>query len=397
MRGGNSAAGRAIGRGRRMGRRRLGCRVGLLLSSLVLVAALGEASLRWCPAGVLPDEMQQWRTDDLSGYDPAIGTLEPPHHTGLFVGREFRVPYHTDGQGFRNVGPWPATAELVVVGDAVVFGYWDEDGQAWPTLLSRAVAPNRVRNLGLREAGPQQYARVYATFGTLLHPQLVLVGLSMADDFWDAELFDAWEHEGSSASYRAWREGRDLFGRLAFPLHGLSALLASHSYLYQMLRTSRRLAQTPSQVVWLLGGGYLQVQPQRLAAVLTQAQPEQRAFHLVLDALAYLQVVARAYGTQVLVVIQPSKETTYLTPPDATAPDPSRALRQALAQRGIASLDLTAVFRQEATKGEALFFAANRYPNAQGQALIAHSVTQHLAASAQAYGLSPWERCCYPR
>src|SRR6266540_2764702 len=391
MRGDNSAVGREIGRGRRGGRRRLGGRVGLLLSSLVLLAALGEASLRWCPAGVLPDEIQQWRTDDLSGYDPEIGTLESPHHTGLFVGREFRVQYHTDGQGFRNVGPWPATAELVVVGDAVVFGYGVEDGQDWPTLLGHAVAPHRVRNLGLVEAGPQQYARVYATFGTLLHPQLVLVGLAMADDFRDAELFDDWEHEGSSESYRAWRAGRDLFGRLAFPLHDVPALLASHSYLYQMLRTSRRLAPPSSHVIWLLGGGYLQVQPHRLAAVLTQAQPEQRAFRLVLDALTYLQAVARAYGTQVLVVIQPSKEITYFTLRDAAAPDPSQALRQALAQRGIASLDLTAVFRQEASKGEPLFFAANRYPNAQGQALIAHSVTQHLAASAQAYGISPWE------
>jgi hypothetical protein len=171
------------------------------------------------------------------------------------------------------------------------------------------------------------------------------------------------------------------------------AILASHSYLYQMLRASYRLAQTSSQVVWLLGGGYLQVQPHRLAAVLTQAQPEQRAFHLVLDALAYLQVVARAYGTQVLVVIQPSKETTYLASRDAAVPDPSRALRQALAQRGITALDLTAGFRQEASKGEPLFFVANRYPNARGQAFIAQAVAQQLTAAAQTYGLTPngWE------
>ena len=38
---------------------------------------------------------------------------------------------------------------------------------------------------------------------------------------------------------------------------------------------------------------------------------------------------------------------------------------QALAQRGIASLDLTSVLRQEASKGEPLFLAANRYPKAK--------------------------------
>jgi hypothetical protein len=126
-----------------------------------------------------------------------------------------------------------------------------------------------------------------------------------------------------------------------------------------------------------------------LAAVLAQAQPEQRTFHLVLDALTYLHVVAQAYGTQILVVIQPSKETTYLVEGKQVAPDPSRAMREALAQRGIASLDLLPVFQQWASKGEPLFFATNRYPNAQGHALIAHAVTQHLAASTAAYGLSP--------
>jgi hypothetical protein len=136
-------------------------------------------------------------------------------------------------------------------------------------------------------------------------------------------------------------------------------------------------------VVWLLGGKHLQVRPHRLAAILAQARPEQQSFHLVLDALAYLQVVARAYGTQVLVVIQPSKEMTYLSANDAATPDPSRALRQALAERGVESLDLTPIFQQWAATGEPLFFTANRYPNAEGQALIAQEVVQHLATVAQ--------------
>ena len=212
-------------------RRRLVRSVGLLLGSLVLLAALGEVSVRLCPSGMLPDEVQRWLSDDLGVYDPFIGTLEPPHHTGLFVGRECRAYYHTDGHGFRNAWPWPDAAEIVVVGDAVVFGYGVEDAQGWPALLARAVAPNRVLNLGLLEAGPQQYARVYATFGTALHPKLVLVGLTMADDFRDAELFARWEHEDSGESYRTWREGRNLLGSLTPSLHVLPAFVVRHSYL----------------------------------------------------------------------------------------------------------------------------------------------------------------------
>ena len=85
------------------------------------------------------------------------------------------------------------------------------------------------------------------------------------------------------------------------------ALVARYSALYQLLRASRHLAQPSSQVVWLLGGKYLQVWPHRLAAIRAQAQPERRGFHLVLNALAYLQVVARAYGTQVSLLSDPAE------------------------------------------------------------------------------------------
>jgi acetyltransferase AlgX (SGNH hydrolase-like protein) len=342
--------------------------------------------------GVLPDEVQQWLADDLGVYDPSLGTLAQPYHTGIFVGSEFRAHYHTDGHGFRNAQPWPDAAEIVVVGDAVAFGYGVEDNQDWPALLAHTMAPTRVINLGLLEAGPQQYARVYATFGTTLHPQLALVGLTMADDFRDAELFARWEHEDSGESYRAWREEQDLLGSLPHSLRVLPAFVTRYSSFYQVLCASLRHARMPSQVVWLVGGKYLQVRPHRLAAVLAQSRPEQPGFHLILDALAYLQVVARAYGTQVLVVIQPSKEMTYLFPNDANdeaTPDPTQALQQALTQHGIASLDLTPIFRQWASSGEPLFFTANRYPNAQGQALIAQEVVRYLSTTAQSYGLTP--------
>ena len=89
-------------------------------------------------------------------------------------------------------------------------------------------------------------------------------------------------------------------------------------------------------------------------------------------------------------MIQPSKEITYLSPLAEAAPDPSRALLQALAQRGIASLDLTSVLRQEASKGEPLFLAANRYPNAQGRA---YSSEPSSCASLRGSVQRPQYRC----
>ena len=119
---------------------------------------------------------------------PTIGVLEHPFETGVFTGPDVQAVYQTDGHGFRNPSPWPPAAELVVVGDGVAFGYGVEDAQAWPALLAQWLAPQRVRNLGLVDASPQQYLRVYETFESALHPRMVLVGLSLATDFEDAEL-----------------------------------------------------------------------------------------------------------------------------------------------------------------------------------------------------------------
>jgi hypothetical protein len=63
--------------------------------------------------------------------------------------------------------------------------YGVEDSAAWPAILDRALPRLRVINLGLIGAGPQQYLRVYKTFGLQLRPRLLLVGLFVGNDFWD--------------------------------------------------------------------------------------------------------------------------------------------------------------------------------------------------------------------
>jgi hypothetical protein len=160
---------------RRTYTRRLMRGVGLLLGVIVLSMAFGEGFLRLCPASMLP-----------------AGVLEQPFWTGVLTGPDFQAVYHTDGHGFRNPSPWPPEADLVMLGDAVAFGYGVEDAQAWPALLAQWLAPQRVLNLGLIDAGPQQYLHVYETFESALHPRMVLVGVSLANDFEDAELFDRW-------------------------------------------------------------------------------------------------------------------------------------------------------------------------------------------------------------
>jgi hypothetical protein len=113
----------------------------------------------------------------------------------------FAFTYTTDEHGFRNRSPWPERADIVVLGDSMAFGYGVEDDQAWPTLLEENLPDSRVINLGLIGAAPQQYFRIYKTFGQALQPSLVLFCLFPGNDVTDAGLFNRWVKAGSQGNY----------------------------------------------------------------------------------------------------------------------------------------------------------------------------------------------------
>ena len=186
----------------------------LLLSGTGLFAlALTEGLLRLF-SDRLPVEIQRVIRADPSNYGVVhsyIGNLHRPNNTFVVSGKGFSGVHHTDGHGFRNPWPWPETAEIITLGDSVTFGQGVNDEQAWPAVLARAFPSSRIINLGLIGSGPQQYLRVYETFGLTLHPKVVLVGFFIGNDFWDAEMFDRWLKSGAGGSYMVWRD----FGRPA--------------------------------------------------------------------------------------------------------------------------------------------------------------------------------------
>jgi hypothetical protein len=115
--------------------------------------------------------------------------------------RFWHEPARFDAWGFRNATPWPERVDIITVGDSVTYGLTVNDKQAWPALLERALAPHQVLNLGLVGAAPQQYLRVYETFGTKLSPKVLLVGLFLGNDLTDALSFDAWWRVKSRMSF----------------------------------------------------------------------------------------------------------------------------------------------------------------------------------------------------
>jgi hypothetical protein len=312
--------------------------------------------------------------------------LEYPFQTGVFTGPDLQAVYHTDGHGFRNPSPWPPEADIVVLGDSVAFGYGVEDTQAWPALLAQWLTPQRVLNLGLIDAGPQQYLHVYETFERALHPRVILVGLSLATDLDDAELFDRWWRTADRENYRVWKTSGLL--SLAHPLDTFYTLVSRYSYLLRIVGSAGARV-TPFRC---LDGVWLSLFPDQLEATSVKAHPDQHAFHLVLRALQRLHVLAQEQGASILVVFQPSKEETYLPLLSHTVPDLQHPLQEALAQRGIAMLDLTPVFRHRAALGARLFFPVNASPNTQGHLLIARRVFRHLTGQAPTDHLRLWEQ-----
>jgi len=381
----------------------------LFAGSILFALTLAEGILRLFP-GLLSVELQQIveaRPDNFGIAHPYIGYLHKPNNTFIVAGRDFRAVNHTDGYGFRNAWPWPETAEIVTVGDSLTFGYGVEDDQAWPALIARNLFPNRLINLGLNGAGPHQYLRVYETFGTRLRPKVLLVGFLVANDFWDADMFDRWLKLGAQGNYLVWRDfGRprstDLslnqpIGDLVVSILWRCHLLASNSRLYNFLHHVRK-----SLTKYLQGYGFselkpfqapdgtqLQLDPGGFANQAGIGQPGHRAFDISVEALQRLDSIARANGTRLLVVLQPSKEEVYLPLMGETTfdADPGRPLRVKLGELGIPYIDLLPDFRSRAAKGEVLFFEVDGHPNARGYALIAELVLAHLKDNAKKYGL----------
>jgi hypothetical protein len=375
----------------------------LIAGSSLFALALTEGLLRLLP-GWLPIEVQQVIRADPRDYGVAhayIGHLHKPNNTLVISGRDFRAVHHTDGFGFRNPWPWPKTAAIVALGDSVTFGQGVEDEQAWPAILTRALPESSVINLGLIGSGPQQYLRVYETFGQKRRPKVVLVGLFMGNDFWDAEMFDLWLKSGAGGSYMVWRDfgrplsvGLDLKQPVADLLRSVlwrAKLILRKSYLCNLVlyvrANSAGWLPSGKKTFTASDGSRIELWPDQLDNNTRNAKHGQHVFQFVLNALAQIHSLAKENGGTSLVILEPSKEQVYLPLLGESPPDPGTPLRAALAELGIPYLDLLDEFRRRAAKGEALFFETDGHPNVRGYALIAELVISHFKQHAKEYGL----------
>ena len=157
----------------------------LALAGAGALAALvvAEAALRMFP-GVLPESVRfriHWvhlaHSSTGSIGDPYLGFVYPPHLSRKVESTDVAFWYSTDERGFRNPSSWPDRADVVVVGDSMVFGFGVANDSVWTHLLANRLPNERIINLGLPGTAPQQFTRAYERFGIPLNPDLLLFGL----------------------------------------------------------------------------------------------------------------------------------------------------------------------------------------------------------------------------
>ncbi|MBK8307474.1 MAG: hypothetical protein IPL00_10295 [Gammaproteobacteria bacterium] len=357
----------------------------LTVASVVLTLALAELLLHMFPS-LLPLAIST-AANDRGIAHPLIGNVKAPDSSGVIRTSDFSQHYQLDELGFHNKGPLPSQADIVVIGDSLVFGYGVDIDQAWPQTLAR-LSGKTVVNLGLIGASPQQYLRIYQTFGRAFKPKIVVVGFFASNDFWDAEQFEHWQRSGVGGNYLEWRDyGRPQAADLEHFLGRMEYAAKKHLYLVQLLgigvkALTRHPASPPEMLEWggeeiiRLDAGYLE----QLTA---NAKPGNPVFTLVMDSLVQLQRLVEADGGQLLVVFEPGKEVIYLPFTGGSPSHPSVAIGAALEQRNIATLQLVPAFQASAEAGNMLFFPTDGHPNALGYRLIAEQVAQWLARNEQ--------------
>jgi hypothetical protein len=376
---------------------------GGLLSAISTLFALmlAEGTLRMAP-GLLPPGVRLFINLPVNGEffsvpHPYIGHLHIAHaNAHASASRRITEPgIETDSiwdmWGFRNSWPWPERVEIVAVGDSLTYSQMVHDDRAWTTILDRALPHSHVLNLGLIGGGPQQYLRLYETFGIGVTPKVLLVGLFLGNDLWDAIRFDRWWHSEKKESYHEFSRPvltSGVQGRIIGILHR-SYLFPLVRYLYESYRSGRHL--WGAKRIELADGGRLQLIPSMLTRLIQDAVPGSQAFWLVLETLERIHTLTAQHNTHCVVLFLPSKEETYLPLIGEEAADLAAAFRPELDKRGISYLDVGPYFRQQATIGKTLFWEVDGHPNARGYAAIADVVFSHLKDNAKQYGLKDWE------
>ena len=359
----------------------------LALASILVVLVGTEVFLRLFPQ-VLPIESRmrlQWAqpdSADVTRADPFTGFVYAPHLRHHYSAGEVTFDYSTDEYGFRNPSPWPDSADIVVVGDSEVFGFGVSDDSMWTNVLQHELPHTRVINLGLSMMAPEQYRRVYEKFGARVHPKLLIFGLFPENDLSDQVEFDKWLAAGSPGNFAKWKY---VHGATPSRLQSLLQRSALYWFVYISRHRDHRSNEVKPQT--FADGSQLHFAPYFLQREARLSTPKSAAFQSVMRSIEQCREEAARNGTAMLVIMLSTREDVYLPLRGDSVPRLMAPFANALAERGIPYLDLTAPMQRVAREGKRLFFEVDLHPDAAGSRVIADAVAANIRQNAAAYHL----------
>ena len=365
------------GRGRRPGY--LG--LAFALAGLCVLAAAGEAVLR-VHQHLLPEEAALrlfWREIEDRGGLKAVPHADVAYVMPASVKDQIRAgrmafTYQTDQHGFRNRSPWPARADVVILGDSLAFGFGVDDHQSWVTLLDQQLPEFEIVNLGILAAAPQQFMLAYEAFGARLRPELVVVALYPPNALGAVHVFDDWIAAGKPGRLDLWRAQRAHSGRLADLKR---ALMRSHLITGLYFGAKEIGAPVRGRTVRFQDGGRVRVAPAEvgLAPLARAGDPR---FERVVEVLLELRAAAAADAAELLVALFPSKWEALEPLLERPVPYLTAPFARRFEELGVPYLDLTGALSERAARGERLFLEVDIHPNPDGYRLIAELVADHL-------------------
>lgn len=333
-------------------------RLGKALYGIVVAAILAEVGL------ALFYRQEEALQRDLIQRDPRLGFRVVPHYDGT-LGKT-GIPLKTNSWGFRDreYGDPPANGvRVLVLGDSMVFGQGIHAEETFPRFLEPMLAerwkvPVEVVNGGVPGYGTTQEAALLEQLIDVVKPDLVLMAVTVFNDISDNLKFGEQLHR--------WQEKRSRARQLR-------TFLRHNSQIYVLLRRYR--------------AGVSGRQMMDIHAIRPSSRTA-KGVELIEQGLDRARQTATARGAAFAVMINPGQiQATdrawreaiakYQVKPDAYAFDlPNRTLRQFLAGRGIAVLDLLDTFRAHPDDD---FYHSEHWLR-PGQQLVASSIADFLDA-----------------
>jgi len=340
-------------------------------------------------------------------------------------------PYYpgNDSWGYRNPAV-PDHCDVLAIGDSATYGFAAVPSKSWPRQLE-PMSNLRVYNMSTGGYGPCEY---YALLdkGLILHPKIVVLGLSISNDLFDAfatvyleKRFP--EYRSHDAAVLQQIENTERVVKLVNLEKGkgedsaqnttsVKAWLSDHSSLYGLARALANLSTGRTHVSLLREGSPPQAAPevaaQRPFRVAYNADPhratvfinsELRGFAVNLDEpqiqegwritrtiLQAMQSKLKAQGIRLIIVIMPTKARIYRELVKAEMKDMpgsffetlereerlTTAIESFLKSHGIAFVNATPSLLSYLQKGDAPPYphSDDYHPNATGYQAIAEAV-----------------------